>query len=221
MSCKIIAYEGIDGSGKGTQSKMMTTLLQEMGKKVLSLSFPVYSSFIGTEIGKLLSGEEKYSISDLDPKSICLWYALDRFKALRSINKDDYDYIVLDRFSLSSIAFQCARQDISLKPWITYLEHDILDLPIPDCYIILDVDPTISKKNVSQKSQEVHGYTSEALDLNERNIGLLIEAREIYLSFRNDPTVEIINCLDESGKMLSKQSILMKSYNTLINHCLV
>lgn len=221
MSSKIIAYEGIDGSGKDTQCKLMATLLEGMGKKVLSLSFPVYSSFIGKEIGKLLSGEEKYSIRDLDPKSICLWYALDRFEALKQINKDDYDYIILNRFSLSSIAFQCARQDTNLQPWIQYLEHEVLDLPIPDCYIILDVDPAMSKENVSKKSQEAHGYTTEVLDLNERDIELLKKARQIYLSFENDPSVEVISCLDDSGKMLSKQSILMKAYNILIDHCLV
>ena len=68
----VIALEGIDGSGKGVQFKLLRSELEESGYKVGVLDFPCYDSFFGKEIGKLLSGEDGVDTLKLDPKSMSL-----------------------------------------------------------------------------------------------------------------------------------------------------
>ena len=54
---KIITIEGLDGSGKGTQSKILKENLEKTGKKVALFSFPVYESYTGGKVKKYLTGE--------------------------------------------------------------------------------------------------------------------------------------------------------------------
>ena len=53
---KIIAFEGIDGTGKTVQLQRLYEWLTARGLSVLTLSFPMYDSFFGAECGRLLSG---------------------------------------------------------------------------------------------------------------------------------------------------------------------
>ena len=74
----VIAFEGIDGSGKGVQVNEVAARLRSMDKKIRIQDFPVYSGFYGKEIGKMLSGEYAVRADEVDPRSMSLWYALDR-----------------------------------------------------------------------------------------------------------------------------------------------
>jgi dTMP kinase len=57
----IIAFEGTDGSGKGTQAKMLQKYFEESGKNAVILDFPQYSTPTGKKIKEYLSGEKKLS----------------------------------------------------------------------------------------------------------------------------------------------------------------
>ena len=66
----VIAFEGIDGSGKGVQVNEVAARLRSMDKKIRIQDFPVYSGFYGKEIGKMLSGEYAVRADEVDPRSM-------------------------------------------------------------------------------------------------------------------------------------------------------
>ncbi len=74
----LIAFEGIDGAGKTHQLGLLDRHLRRLKAVVTKRSCPSYREFFGRELAKLLSGKETVHAANLDPKSMALWYALDR-----------------------------------------------------------------------------------------------------------------------------------------------
>ena len=94
----VIGIEGLDGSGKTVQAEKLCKALRQHGKRVYMIDFPQYKGFFGKEIGQLLSGTDVTSAMDLDEKSMCLWFALDRWQTVRDLPMGLYDYIIFIKF---------------------------------------------------------------------------------------------------------------------------
>lgn len=178
----IIAIEGIDGSGKTTQTKLLMGECESRGFSVAVESFPRYASFFGQEIRALLDGHGAVSASTVDPRSMALWYALDRWSAFRH-RSSKADVLLLNRYSLSNAVYQAARSDGEdgdrVFSWVLGLEHRELGLPVADLTIVLDVTPEVSAARSRARSQ--NGERNEAPDVYERSRQLLSAARERYL----------------------------------------
>ena len=102
---RIIAIEGIDGSGKGVQYRLLRDALLARGYTVATRDFPAYDSFFGGEIGKLLSGAEGTRADQVDGKSMALWFALDRFESFRDYRDGATDILILNRYVLSNAVY--------------------------------------------------------------------------------------------------------------------
>jgi dTMP kinase len=208
----IIAVEGIDGSGKETQTDLLTEYLTNLGKRVMNRSYPQYSSFVGKEIGRLLAGKsDETSATKLDAKSMSLWYALDRWYDFQSLQNTlpQVDFLLLNRFTLSSVVYQGARAsaDPEIGPWIFALEHEILGLPQPDLYIILDTSTRVASENVFKK-QEREYIGTKVQDVYERDVTLQQRAQSMYLSWANaNPNAVIVPCQNADGSMKSTTEI--------------
>ena len=206
---KIIAFEGIDGSGKGVQFHNITRILTEKGAKVGQMDFPSYDEFFGREIGRMLSGDGEVTANTVDVKSMSLWYAMDRYLAFGKMNLFAYDYILLNRSTLSNAVYQsarCPQEDRqALIQWIEALEFDHLDIPRPDLYVIFDVPPRQSELNVAKKGHR--DYVGEKADVYEANKGFMSAVRDSYLEaaqlFEN---AAVLNCMGSEG-MLPIESI--------------
>lgn len=205
----IIAIEGIDGSGKGLQYKRLCENLESKGYKIGKMDFPSYDDFYGKEIGRLLSGDDKYNAANTDVKSMSLWYAMDRMQAFNKINVSDYDYILLNRSTLSNAVYQGARckedEREEFIKWIDQLEFNQLNIPRPDLYIVFDVPPKQSKINVAKKGHR--DYVGDKADVYESNSDFMSNVRDGYLKsekiFNN---VVVINCMGKDG-MLPPETI--------------
>ncbi|MDT8837795.1 dTMP kinase [Paraburkholderia fungorum] len=208
----IVAIEGIDGSGKETQTELLSHRLKEQGKKVVTKSYPQYESFAGKEIGMLLSGESAISADLLDWKSMSLWYALDRWKDFQGMEKNlaSVDFLLLNRFTLSSVAYQGARapDNGGIDEWIFHLEHSVFELPQPDLYIILDVEVRTASENVFKKQAREY-ISASTQDVYEKDADLQRRVREKYLSWssRNPDRCRVIPCQSQNGEMRALQEI--------------
>ena len=214
----ILALEGLDGSGKTVQSSLLYTHIKSLGKQILMLDFPQYESFFGVEIGKMLSGNQSgITAMNVDTKSMCLWYALDRWNTLSNQNWQDYDYILFNRYTLSNAVYQTARQYHGMNHdfinWVFKLEYEQLHLPIPNLYIFLETPVKDSRDNVLKK--EERSYV-KGLDIYEQSSSLLSCCRQIYLTLAETETnIKIVSCCDEAGHMLPPERIQEQIISTI------
>src|SRR6201982_3330256 len=107
---KLIAIEGIDGSGKRTQVELLATALRTQGHSVHSTGFPQYVSWFGKMVGQFLNGELG-PLESVDPHFTALLYAGDRFEAKSQLTAalDRGKIVLADRYIASNLAHQTAR----------------------------------------------------------------------------------------------------------------
>lgn len=166
----LIAVEGLDGAGKTTQVR----LLAEALSTVDVVSFPRYDAFFGQRIRALLDGADGVTADTVDPRSMALWYALDRAQWARDRKPRDTDVVVLNRYTLSNAVYQSARSGEDLFDWVLQLEFEELGLPRPDVTVVLDVPPEVSRTRVVHRDGEGDVY--------ERSQALQARVRDGYLS---------------------------------------
>ena len=106
----LIAIEGIDGSGKQTQAKLLELTLKAEGIPVYSTGFPQYDSWFGSMVGKFLNGDFG-PLESVDPHFTALLYAGDRFEAKSRLEAalNDGKVVLVDRYIGSNLAHQVAR----------------------------------------------------------------------------------------------------------------
>ena len=157
----VIAFEGLDQSGKQTQSERLLDTIRSAGHATHFLSFPAYETEIGGEIGRALRGERDYQADVMQ-----LLYIANRYEHRPSIEHwlDDGDIVVCDRYLASSIAYGEAQ---GLDPqWLAEMQRH---LPQPSLTVLLDIPPEAS---LARKQRDRDRY--------ERDLQLLARVRNSY-----------------------------------------
>ena len=100
----LIAIEGIDGSGKHTQAKLLEHALASHGYSVYATGFPQYDSWFGSMVGKFLNGDFG-SLEAVDPHFSALLYAGDRYEAKARIQGalNEGKVVLVDRYVASNL----------------------------------------------------------------------------------------------------------------------
>lgn len=178
--CKLIVIDGLDGSGKATQSQLLAERLGEMGYKARTVSFPDYKSDSSALVRMYLNGKLGSSPDDVNAYAASSFYAVDRVASfLNTWGRDyeNYDFIICDRYTTSNIIHQMAKvpedERGSYIEWLFDYEYNRLALPAPDMVIFLDVDPSISQKLICGR---YHGDENKK-DIHERDFAYLLRCR--------------------------------------------
>ncbi len=168
-----IVIDWIDGSGKGTQVKLLAEKLKKVGKKVKVLDYPRYGEKSAFAVEKYLNGE--YG-KDINAKAASIFYAIDRFDDSFNIKKDlqDYNYIISNRYVSASMIHQAGKiQDKKERQefldWLYDLEYNIFKINKPDLTIFLNVSPEMSQKLVLKKEQRNYLKDGKKMDLHEED----------------------------------------------------
>jgi dTMP kinase len=158
----LIAFEGLDQSGKETQAARLRERFAAAGRAVHALSFPDYDTPIGHEIRAALNGEREFS-----PDTLQLLYIANRHEYRESIERwmAAGGVVVCDRYRASSVAYGDA-QGLDAE-WLRDVQRH---LPEPTMIFLLDIAP---EEAVRRKA---HGR-----DKFERDLPLLARVRESYL----------------------------------------
>ena len=158
----LIAFEGLDQSGKQTQAERLVAALLERGREVRFLSFPDYVTAIGQEIERALHDGRDYA-----PDVMQLLYIANRYEHRPEIETSlrSGEVIVCDRYLASSVAYGEA-QGLEAE-WLTAVQRL---LPQPALTVLLDIPPEAS---LHRKRRERDRY--------ERDLALLARVRDSYL----------------------------------------
>ena len=215
----MIAIDGIDGTGKGIQSRMLEEYLTKKGFKAKVVSFPIYNSFFGKMISEYLNGVYG-SLYSINPKLASLLYAQDRQYFFQTELISTNEILIFDRYVNSNIAHHSSKLNEKDRKlffdWIIELEYNTNNIPKPDISFILDVEVDNSIKNVAKKKKRE--YTEATHDLHESNIEYLKETRKVFLSLVNVNNTYLIKC-DSSG-VLRDQNDIAKEINKYIDSLL-
>jgi dTMP kinase len=157
----LVAFEGLDQSGKQTQAELLRVHLLAQDSPCELLSFPDYSTLIGSEISRALHGEREYA-----PDVMQLLYVANRYEWRPQI--EDWlragVAVICDRYLASSIAYGEAH---GLDPaWLADIQRF---LPSADLTVLLDVAP-----------ETAAGRKAAGRDRYERDLALLSRVRASY-----------------------------------------
>jgi dTMP kinase len=208
---KLIAIEGIDGSGKRTQVELLEKALVDGGYAVYSTGFPQYDSWFGKMVGQFLNGDFG-PLETVDPHFSALLYAGDRFEAKFRLDTalNQGKVVLADRYIGSNLAHQTARAPAAARPafisWIEHLEYNIYNLPREALVLYLRVPPREAQDLVARKSART--YTTVKQDLQEASLRHLEDASAMYDQLSRRPNWATIPCFDEERGAMRPQKVI-------------
>ena len=177
---QLIIFEGLDGSGKGTQTKLTAQRLQQQGYDLRQITFPDYESESSALVRMYLSGAFGDKPDDVNAYAASSFYAVDRYASYKTQWGAFYQaggIVVADRYTTSNAVHQCAK--LPKQQWDEYLawlfdfEYEKIAIPAPDMVIYLDVAPEVSQKLMTGR---YHGDESKK-DVHEKDVEYLARSR--------------------------------------------
>lgn len=169
MRGRLIAFEGLDQSGKASQARLLAARLAAAGRPCRRLAFPDYETAIGREIARALAGETSHT-----PEVLQLLFVANRYEYRPRLEAwlAAGDCVVCDRYVASSVAYGEAS---GVDPvWLTDVQRR---LPQPDLTILLDIAPETAVRR-----------KATGRDRFERDLDLLARVRASYLRQAGAPT---------------------------------
>lgn len=211
---KLIVIEGLDGSGKATQSRLLCQRLQQQGTACKKVTFPDYDHESAAFVKLYLSGALG-SAEEVGAYAASTFFAMDRYVSFKLRWGKDYSddtVLVADRYATSNATHQTSK--LPREEWDEYLdwmedyEYRKLGLPRPDMVIFLSVPPHISQKLIEGRYQG----DNEKKDIHEADLGYLQRcyAGAGYVADRQGWLM--LDCAPQ-GQMLSVEEISDKIWD--------
>lgn len=181
MNGRLIVFEGTDGSGKATQSRLLCEHLQRESIPYKNITFPRYGKPSAAMVQEYLDGHLGSHPGDVNAYAASLFYAMDRYASYKQDWGPFYEaggLVIADRYTTSNAVHQCSKlpreQWDSYLRWLFDFEYRLMGIPAPDAVIYLSVDPAVSQSLMTGRYQ---GDESRK-DIHEGNLGYLRRSRE-------------------------------------------
>jgi len=199
----LLAIEGIDGAGKGTQAARLAETASARGHSVASFSFPLYDGNpFSRAVADYLNGEFG-GADEVHPELAALLYAGDRYHARPQLVHAlaGHDLVVCDRYVGSNMAHQGGKLSGDarrrLLDWLDEVEFGEFALPRPALVVLLDAPVALARELVARKG--ARGYTTLEADIHEGDIVHSAATRDVYLELAARDGWRIVSTADETG----------------------
>ncbi len=206
---RLIVLEGLDGSGKATQTGLLCRRLEAEGIPVNHISFPNYAESSSALVKSYLAGEFGGTPDAVNAYAASSFYAVDRYAAYLKHWRADYEngvMIVADRYTTSNAIYQMTK--LPREEWDTFLdwleeyEYRLLALPRPDRVIYLDMPPEVSQRLMSER----YGGNESRKDIHEADVTFQRACRESALYAARRLDWQVVAC-GENGVPRAMEAI--------------
>lgn len=205
---KLIVIDGLDGSGKQTQTKLLLEALSHTGHPVRQISFPTYGKSSAL-IELYLSGAFGGHAGDVNPYAASTFFTVDRVASYLGDWRADYEagtLIVADRYTTSNAIHQAAKLSTEQKraffAWLDDFEYEKVKLPRPDAVFFLDLPPALGQELMARR---YHGDERKK-DVHERDFAYLEQCYETAQLAARELGWQRIECSGK-GEIKSVQEI--------------
>jgi len=211
---KFIVIEGIDGSGKGTQTDLLVSRLRRASFEVVTDDYPHYeTSFWGRHVGRMLS-KEFGNPMEISPYLTALPYMLDEANGSREIINPALEagkLVISNRYFTSNVhqiaKMNQGREREAYAEWLWKTGYDEMKIVKPDLVMVLLVDPPICRTNVEKKAKRK--YTKgQIMDAAEEDFNhQMLSAEEYKKMVNNNPDWWVLIDCCRDGNLMSPEKV--------------
>ena len=208
----LIAIEGVDSSGKATQTKILFEKMKNENRKVMMVEFPDYKSNSSALIKMYLNGDFGKNPNEVNPYAASVFFAADRFASFNTSWKGFYEdggIIICDRYVTSNMIYQAAkfksiREMENYLDWLADLEFEKLELPEPDIVVFLNIPPGFCFDLIKNRMNKITGEKEK--DIHEKNEKYIKKTYDAALIIAEKYKWKILDCI-EDGQIMSIEKI--------------
>lgn len=209
---RFIVLDGIDGSGKSTQLKLLEKELRVNGYDTQTIHFPQHGSPSASMVDSYLAG--KYG--QVNPYAASVFYAVDRFEAGPRIRQwlKEGKLVLSDRYVTANAAHQGGKisdnmDRLKFFKWLDNLEYAVFGIPRPDLNIILNVPVEAAVKLLKMRTEDA-GHTDKMHETDKKH---LHHSQKVYSEIaRLFPNTKLVECV-AGNELLSPEQIHNKVWD--------
>lgn len=209
MKGRLIVFEGTDGSGKATQTRLLAGRLRREGRELRQITFPRYDSESSALIRMYLDGAFGTEPDAVNAYAASAFYAVDRFASFKQDWGAFYQnggLVLADRYTTSNAVHQASKlpqeEREAFLSWLFRFEYELMGLPKPDIVFYLDIPTEITGEMRRQRERDTHTHA----DIHERDEQYLARCRENAAQIAQLCGWERVDCVRE-GRLLGAEEI--------------
>lgn len=216
---KLVVIEGLDGSGKSTQLKLLPENLKKKGVLTRTVSFPNYESDSSSLVKMYLSGQFGSKPDDVNAYAASMFFAVDRYASFKTDWGEFYNAgntVIAGRYTTSNAFHQTSKlkreEWEDFLSWLYDIEYEKMQIPKPDVVIFLDMPTDISQKLLTNRYDQNGG----GRDIHESDLEYLEHCRQAALFTAKFSGWKIINCAND-GVLRTVDDIASEITDTVFN----
>ncbi len=201
---KLVVIEGVDSSGKETQSNKLYDKIKGINLSVEKIVFPNYESSTSSLVKMYLNGSFGTNPDDVSPYTASAFFAVDRVGSMQSVWKEkleNADVVIADRYVSSNMIHQASKISNAAEreeflDWVYDFEYNKLGLPKPDLIIFLDMPVKYSLELMKHRPNKID--SSDVKDIHESNVEHLNKSYDNAVSIADKYGWHRVSCVKDN-----------------------
>ena len=183
MNGRLIVFEGTDGSGKATQSRLLCEHLRRENIPYKNITFPRYGKPSAAMVQEYLDGNLGRRPGDVNAYAASLMFSMDRYASYKQDWGAFYEaggLVIADRYTTSNAVHQASKlppeERTVFLNWLFELEYGKLGLPKPDLVVYLEMPTLLTEQMLRRREQstgaqaDIHEQDEEYLEHCHTNV---------------------------------------------------